>query len=122
MRFSASLAAGAFRLSAMPRLLRFIAMNAADSPATEGRLIARVSSPPGTRSTLTTSAPRSASIMPQVGPAMICASSRTFTPASGPLIRSPADPADRAEADPGNVGHEQRNQYQYHGERPADHE
>ena len=69
----------------MPRLLRFIAMKEADSPWTEGRSILRVSSPPGTRSTLITSAPRSASIMPQVGPAMICASSNTFTPASGPV-------------------------------------
>ena len=68
----------------MPRLLRFIAMKAADSPAIEGRFMVRVSSPPGTRSTLITSAPRSASSMPQVGPAMICASSSTFTPASGP--------------------------------------
>ena len=70
----------------MPRLLRFIAMKEADSPLTEGRSILRVSSPPGTRSTLITSAPRSASIRPQVGPAMICASSKTFTPASGPLM------------------------------------
>ena len=31
-----------------------------------------------------TSAPMSASIIPQVGPAMICASSRTRMPASGP--------------------------------------
>ena len=52
MRFSASCAAGSFRLSAMPRLLRFIAMNAADSPASEARCMVRVSSPPGTRSTL----------------------------------------------------------------------
>ena len=61
----------------MPRLLRFIAMKEADSPFTEGRSMRRVSSPPGTRSTLITSAPRSASIIPHVGPAMICASSRT---------------------------------------------
>src|SRR5687768_1292475 len=86
MRLSASCAAGTLRLSAMPRLLRFIAMNAADSPFTLGRSIKRVSSPPGMRSTLTTSAPRSASSMPQVGPAMICASSRTLRPASGPAI------------------------------------
>src|SRR2546423_5808742 len=70
----------------MPRLLRFIAMKAADSPATEGRLIVRVSSPPGSFSTLITSAPMSASSMPQVGPAMICASSTTLMPVRGPLF------------------------------------
>ena len=55
----------------MPRLLRFRIMNDADSPFTDGRSMRRVSSPPGSVSTLITSAPRSASIMPQVGPAMI---------------------------------------------------
>src|SRR5207253_38660 len=45
-----------------------------------GRL--RVLSPPG-GSTLMTSAPRSARIMPQVGPITICVNSTTRTPASG---------------------------------------
>src|SRR5258708_1616633 len=44
----------------------------------------RVSSPSGSGSTLITSAPRSASMRPQVGPAMICASSTTLRPASAP--------------------------------------
>ena len=44
----------------------------------------RVSSPPGSFSTLMTSAPMSASIRPATGPAMMCASSTTRSPASGP--------------------------------------
>src|SRR5262245_9646623 len=44
-----------------------------------------MSSPSGVFSTLITSAPISASIKPQVGPAMTCANSITLTPASGPI-------------------------------------
>jgi hypothetical protein len=68
----------------MPRLLRFIIMKAADSPAIAGGRKRRESSPPGIFSTLMTLAPISASISPQTGPAMICASSMTLSPASGP--------------------------------------
>ena len=68
----------------MPRLLRFIIMKAADSPSMSGGRKRRESSPPGTFSTLMTSAPMSASISPQVGPAMMWASSMTLKPDSGP--------------------------------------
>src|SRR5688572_24431859 len=50
---------------------------------------ARVSSPVLLRSTLTTSAPRSASTWPAQGPARMRASSRTRTPASGPAMTTP---------------------------------
>ena len=53
-----------------PRLLRFIIMKAAASPLISGGRLRRVSSPPLIFSTLMTSAPISASISPQVGPAM----------------------------------------------------
>ena len=45
----------------------------------------RVSSPAPGRSTLITSAPRSASVWPAQGPARMRASSSTRTPASGPF-------------------------------------
>src|SRR5215217_2487294 len=48
----------------------------------------RVSSPSGL-STLTTSAPRSASTCPAHGPARIRASSTTLSPASGAITRRP---------------------------------
>ncbi len=86
IRRSAAFAAGCFKSSAMPRLLRFIIMNALDSPLTSGGVKRRVSSPSGTRSTLITSAPMSASSMPAVGPDMMCASSMTLSPESGPII------------------------------------
>ncbi len=70
----------------MPRLLRFIIMNALDSPLTSGGVKRRVSSPSGKRSTLITSAPMSASSMPAVGPDMMCATSMTLSPASGPIF------------------------------------
>src|SRR5208282_746693 len=69
---------------AIPRLLRFIIMKAADSPSISGGTIRRVSSPPGMRSTFTTLAPRSTSISPQTGPAITWASSRTLRSRSGP--------------------------------------
>ena len=68
----------------MPRLLRLRIMNGAETPLTRGSRYVRESSPPGSFSTLMTSAPMSASIIPAVGPAMICASSSTRKPASGP--------------------------------------
>jgi len=52
----------------MPRLLRFIIMNAADSPAIAGGKKRLESSPPSIFSTLMTLAPISASISPQTGP------------------------------------------------------
>src|SRR3984957_18480436 len=70
---------------AMPRLLRFTIMNDADSPPSRIGAKRRQSSPPGSFSTLMTSAPISASIMPQIGPDMMCASSMTRMPLSGPL-------------------------------------
>src|SRR5689334_8990008 len=94
IRGSAAFAAGCLRSSAMPRLLRFIIMNALDSPLTSGGVKRRVSSPSGTRSTLITSAPMSASSMPAVGPDMMCATSMTLSPESGPM----ASPLFAAEA------------------------
>ena len=66
----------------MPRFERFIIRNAADSVPTVGGTERRVSSPPGTFSTLMTSAPMSASMRVQVGPAMMCVRSTTLRPAS----------------------------------------
>src|ERR1051326_8941595 len=84
---------GCFRSRAMPRLLRFIMRKAADWSPMLGGTMRRVSSPSGMRSTLMTSAPMSASMSPQTGPAMMWASSITLTPASGPgaamLLASP---------------------------------
>ena len=74
----------------MPRLLRFIIMKAADSPSIVGGIERRLSSPSGMRSTLTTSAPMSASMSVQVGPAMTWVRSITFRPSSGPISTSPA--------------------------------
>src|ERR1043166_2275509 len=70
----------------MPRLLRFIIRNAAVSAPIFGATMRRVSSPPGIFSTLMTSAPMSASIRPQVGPAITWHSSITLRPASGPCV------------------------------------
>ena len=67
----------------MPRLLRFSIMKAADSPSMSGGRKRRESSPPGTFSTLMTSAPMSASIRPHTGPAMMWASSMTVIPSRG---------------------------------------
>src|ERR1044072_1955527 len=52
---------------------------------------ARVSSPVLERSTLITSAPRSASTWPAHGPARMRASSSTRTPANGPGMVSPCE-------------------------------
>src|SRR6056300_233720 len=72
-----------FKSSAIPRLFRFIIKNAADSSPTCGGTMRLESSPPSIFSTLMTSAPISASIMPQSGPAIMCASSITRMPDSG---------------------------------------
>src|SRR5690242_545131 len=79
-RHSTSFPAGARISSAMPNLLRFIAMNAADSPLKYGGAMRRESSPPRGFSILITSAPRSASNIAQNGPAMICVKSNTRIP------------------------------------------
>src|SRR3954469_24392189 len=77
-----------FRSRTSTRLLRFIIMKAADSPRFVGGAMRRVSSPPGLRSILITSAPMSASIIVQVGPAITWVRSMTFRPASGPIVSS----------------------------------
>ena len=66
----------------MLRLLRLMPRNAADSPLMNGGPMRRESSPPGF-STLTTSAPMSASSIVQNGPAITCVQSRMVTPSSG---------------------------------------
>ena len=72
----------------MPRLLRFIIRNAAVSSPSFGGIMWRLSSPLGVFSTLMTSAPISASISEQVGPAMTCVKSITFKPVNGPIGQS----------------------------------
>src|SRR5215475_4213765 len=76
------------RSMVMLRLLRLRKWKLAALPAG----IPRVWSPSPGRSTLTTSAPRSASRSPAEGPATMCPSSRTRTPSSGsaPIIRASA--------------------------------
>src|SRR5829696_6834444 len=85
-RRSTSAPPSVLRSRTSPRLLRFIIMKAADSPRIFGGTLRRVSSPPGLRSILMTSAPMSASIMVQVGPAMTWVRSITFKPLNGPII------------------------------------
>ena len=87
-RLSTAFAAPAFISSAMPRLLRFIMAKGADSPSVKGPLL-RMLSPSGSRSTLITSAPMSASNCPQVGAAMTWLISITRVPQSRPLSSSP---------------------------------
>ena len=69
----------------MPRLLRFIIRNDAASSPIFGGTVLRVSSPFGVFSILMTSAPMSASMSVQVGPAITCVRSTTFNPVSGPI-------------------------------------
>ncbi|MET3240875.1 hypothetical protein ABIF36_006363 [Bradyrhizobium japonicum] len=71
----------------MPRLLRFIIRKEAASSPILGGTEWRVSSPLGHFSILMTSAPMSASIKVQVGPAMTWVRSMTLRPASGPEWR-----------------------------------
>jgi hypothetical protein len=80
---------GVLRSSAMPRLLRFIIRNEAASLPTLGGIECRVSSPSGSFSILITSAPMSASMSVQVGPAITWVRSTTFSPASGPMVTRP---------------------------------
>src|SRR5262245_45268691 len=83
-RLSTSLPPAVFRSSTMPRLLRFIIRKEAASSPIFGGTEWRVSSPFGHFSILMTSAPMSASISVQVGPAMTWVRSTTLRPASGP--------------------------------------
>ena len=76
-----SCASGCLRSSTRLRLLRLSAVKLTLSPLRIGG-VARLMSPPG-GSTLTTSAPMSASSVPHSGPAMKFASSMTRIPASG---------------------------------------
>src|SRR5262245_13648313 len=76
------------RSSTMPRLLRFIIRNAAVSSPIFGGIMWRESSPLGAFSILMTSAPMSASISVQVGPAMTCVRSITRKPVNGPIGQS----------------------------------
>src|SRR2546422_7261277 len=69
------------RSSVMSRLLRLMTRYAADSPSLWGGHV-RDSSPEPRSSTLITSAPRSASSMPQKGPARTREQSMTRTPSS----------------------------------------
>src|SRR5690606_21007569 len=94
MRNRIFLPSGCFRSSAMARLLRLSIRKGAETPLIRGSRYWRESSPPLIFSTLITSAPMSASIMPQVGPAMICASSMTRIPASAPLALPGEVPVD----------------------------
>jgi hypothetical protein len=69
----------------MPRLLRLSTMNAADSALDRGFRVASRVVATGSFSTLMTSAPMSASSIPHVGPAMICASSMTLIAVQRPF-------------------------------------
>src|SRR5436190_15345261 len=76
-----SLPREAFRSSASDRLLRFSRTKLEDSPSRNGA-VARTPSPPSGFSTLTTSAPRSASCSVQNGAAMKLPTSTTRMPSS----------------------------------------
>src|SRR5215472_4369427 len=93
-RRNTSLPAAALRSRTTDRLLRLSRTNGELSPPTNGPA-KRTWSPPSGCSILITSAPRSASCMPQNGPAMKLPTSRTRTPASGPAIS-------------GQLGHDER--------------
>src|SRR3954454_13204643 len=84
-RRSTCLPPSVFRSSTMPRLLRFIIRKEAASSPIFGGTEWRGSSPFGGFLILMTSAPMSASIRVQVGPAMTWVRSTTLRPASGPL-------------------------------------
>src|ERR687894_1989724 len=76
------------RSTPMERLLRLTDRKYADSPPAKGGPQWRVSSPRSGCSTLTTSAPRSASTIVAYGPARTRERSRTLTPSSGSTARS----------------------------------
>src|SRR3954471_3735156 len=84
-RRSTCLPPSVLRSSTMPRLLRFIIRKEAASSPIFGGTEWRGSSPFGDFSILMTSAPMSASIRVQVGPAMTWVRSTTLRPASGSL-------------------------------------
>ena len=67
-------------------LLRLTAWKYVDSPAAQGGPQLRVSSPPPGRSTLTTSAPRSASSIVAYGAARTRLKSAIRTPARAPAV------------------------------------
>jgi len=73
--------------SVMPRLPRLHCRNIAPTPSEVTGVIHR-SSPPSTRSTRITSAPRSPSNAPQYGPAMYRPKSTTRVPSSTPITDS----------------------------------
>src|SRR5438093_2649491 len=65
------------------RLFRFTEWNGTEAPCTKGGPHPRASSPPTGRSTLMTSAPKSARIPPANGPARLSPTSTTLTPDKG---------------------------------------
>src|SRR5213080_4405563 len=79
---------GCWRSTVIPRLFRLIAANVALMPSPRH---ARRSSPRPGRSTLTTSAPRSAMSVAQYGPAMTRERSRTWIPSSIVRVRATVD-------------------------------
>src|ERR671922_2477850 len=84
--FRMACASGVFRFKVMFRLLRFMLRYPDASPATNGGHV-RDSSPPSGSSTFSTSAPMSANIMAQYGPARTRERSRTVTPSSAYVMR-----------------------------------
>ena len=109
-RWATAAPSGSFRSIAIDRLLRFTWRKYADSSPANGGPHRRVPSPSG-RSTLTTSAPRSPSIMVQYGPARIWVRSSTRMPARGrsgcgtrPMIGAAALAGRRAVGQLGELG------------------
>src|SRR5262245_47042988 len=86
-RFSSDIPSGDFRLRVMYRLLRAYTFHQSGSPPA---VHWRSGSPPPGCSTLTTSAPKSASSMPATPPAIMRDMSSTRTPASGVTIGAPS--------------------------------
>src|SRR6266542_5917585 len=83
-----ALPAADLRSRASERLLRLRRTKLEDSPLSRKGAVCRTSSPPEAGfSTLTTSAPRSASCIVQKGPAMKLPTSTTRMPASGAAIK-----------------------------------
>ena len=84
-RRTASWPSGFLRSSVTERLLRDCTCHHSETPFLILRQRRSGSPSPG-GSTFTTSAPKSASVLAQNGPAIRLPSSRTLTPASGPLM------------------------------------
>src|SRR6266566_4039867 len=91
---------GCWRSTAIPRLFRLIAANVALMPSPRH---ARRSSPRPGRSTLMTSAPRSAMSVAQYGPAMTRERSRTWIPSSIVQVRATVEEALRRRVDLGDA-------------------